>query len=342
MRVGFIGAGAITQRHLRLLARRSDVEVAAICDLDTERAQATATALEARAYAHWRAMLDEEALDGLFVCTPPESHAAPAVEALGRGVAVYVEKPLARTLPDGMEIVAAWEKSEAVCAVGYQWRSLDLLDDLRAALRGAAPGMLVSRSIGPTENTRRDLAHAESGSSESWFVDPRRSGGILFELGSHDIDLQLALAGPIQSVQAAAGTGLLALASAASTDLDDAVAAILRFAGGGLGVIQVAWTEAQEPPVYALDVLADGVALHLDLDPAFRLHGRARGAEVAAVSATDPRESALAGFFGAVRGSERDRVACSPADALGTLRVALACERAIATGEAVNILDESL
>ncbi len=320
MRVGFVGAGAITQRHLGILAKRSDVEVAAVCDLDVQRAQAVADAVGARAYPAWQSMLDEEHLDALFVCTPPDSHAAPALAALGRGVPVYVEKPLARTHADGLAIVSAWEESETVCAVGYQWRSLDLLHDLRSALRGVAPGMLISRSIGPTEHARGDLADARSGSSESWFVDPRRSGGILFEL-------------------AAAAAGLLALADRPHSGLDDSVAAILRFAGGGLGAIQVAWTEAQEPAVYSLDVLAERVAVHVDLDPVFRLSGRAGGVEVAADSATDPRESALAGFLDAVRSGEPGRVACSPADAVVTLRVALACERAIATGQRVSVLD---
>jgi myo-inositol 2-dehydrogenase / D-chiro-inositol 1-dehydrogenase len=249
VRVGFVGAGAITRRHLGVLAKRGEVEVAAVCDLDTQRAQAAADLTGAKAHAEWQSMLDQERLDALFVCTPPESHAEPAVAAIQRGLPVYVEKPLARTLSDGLAIVSAWQESETVCSVGYQWRSLDLLQDLRSALRGAAPGMLISRSIGPTEDVRGDLTEAKSGSSEAWFVDPRRSGGILFELGSHDIDLQLALAGPVESVQAAAATGLLALAGASSSDLDDAVAAILRFAGGGLGVVQVAGTQAQEPPV---------------------------------------------------------------------------------------------
>jgi myo-inositol 2-dehydrogenase / D-chiro-inositol 1-dehydrogenase len=339
VRVGFVGAGAITQRHLGILAKRSEVEVAAVCDLDAQRAQVAADAVGATAHTGWQSMLDEEHLDALIVCTPPESHAAPALAALGRGVPVYVEKPLARTYADARAIVSAWEESETVCAVGYQWRSLDLLHDLRSALHGATPGMLISRSIGPTEKARGDLADAVSGSSESWFVDPRRSGGILFELGSHDIDLQLALAGPVDSVQAAAATGLLALAGTPPGGLDDSVAVILRFAGGGLGAIQVAWTEAQEPSVYALDVLAADIALHLDLDPIFRLSGRAGGVEVAADSATDPRESALAGFLDAVRSGEPGRVACSPADAVVTLRVALACERAIATGQRVSVLD---
>jgi myo-inositol 2-dehydrogenase/D-chiro-inositol 1-dehydrogenase len=339
VRVGFVGAGAITHRHLGALAKRSEVDVAAVCDLDVQRAQAAADDVGARAHAEWQSMLDEEHLDALFVCTPPESHSAPALAALGRGMPVYVEKPLARTAADGLAIVSAWEESETVCAVGYQWRSLDILHDLRSALRGAAPGMLISRSIGPTEGARGDLADALSGSSKPWFVDPRRSGGILFELASHDIDLQVAVAGPVDSVQAAAATGLLALAGAPPGGLDDSVAAILRFAGGGLGSIQVAWTDAQEPPVYSLDVLAEGVAVHLDLDPIFRLSGRAGGVEVAADSATDPRESAVAGFLDAVRSGEPGRVACSPADAVGTLRVALACESAIASGQTVSVLD---
>jgi len=336
VRLGFIGAGAITRRHLDILAAHSNADVVAICDLDVDRAQATADSLEARAYEHWRTMLDEEGLDALFVCTPPESHAAPTVEALARGVHVYVEKPLARTLADGSAIVSAWEESTPVCAVGYQWRSLDLLADLRSALGGATPGMLVSRSIGPTESARRDLAQAGA-PEDSWFVDPRRSGGILFELGSHDIDLQLALAGCVESVQAAAVSGLLALAGVPSTPLADAVAAILRFAGGSLGVVLVAWTEAQEPPVYTLDVLTQGAAIHLDLDPVFRLHGRAGEIDVAAESQSNPREAALLGFLAAVESRERDAVACSPADALGTLRAALACERAIATGAVVGV-----
>ena len=58
--------------------------------------------------------------------------------------------------------------------------------------------MLISRSIGPTE----------PGRAASWFGDPASSGGILFELGSHDINLQLAFwPGRAEAVQAAVGVG---------------------------------------------------------------------------------------------------------------------------------------
>ena len=252
MRIGFVGAGAIALRHLEVLASR-DVEVVAVCDTDEPRASVAAAGPGARTYTDRGQMFDAEALDAVFVCTPPAAHVEPASEALGRGIAVYLEKPLARAVSDGEAIVSAWEASAAVCAVGYQWRSLDVVGALRRALGDAPPGMLVSRSFGPTEGGRNDLAQAGAG---SWFLDPRRSGGILFELGSHDIDLQLAVAGPVESVWAIAARGRLALAGAPASELDDAVSVFLQFESGCLGAVHIGWTDAQDPPVYSLDVQA--------------------------------------------------------------------------------------
>jgi predicted dehydrogenase len=333
--VGFVGVGAVAQHHLSVIAKRDDISVVAVCDLDKRRALSAARAIGARTHRDWRSMLHAERLDAVFVCTPPDAHAEPAVAALESGVSVFVEKPLARTMEDGLAIVSAWEESGLVGAVGYQWRSLDLLSDVHAALNGTTPGMLLSRSIGPTEPARGDLDASGPGGGDRWFADPRRGGGILFELGSHDIDLQLEIAGPVDSVQAVATSGLLALAGQPATGLHDSVAALLRFSSGGLGVIQVAWTDAQDPPLYTLDVLAAGLALQLELDPVFRLRGRTESGEISAMGVTNPRESTLVRFFDAVRRQVTGGVGCSPADALSTLQVALACERAIATGDCI-------
>jgi myo-inositol 2-dehydrogenase/D-chiro-inositol 1-dehydrogenase len=327
MRLGIVGAGAIARRHLTALAGHPEAVVAAVCDSNAGVADAMAASTGARAYGEWEAMLDAERLDGVFVCTPPGVHLGPTAAAFERGVPVYLEKPLARSLDDGEAIVAAWQTSGVLCAVGYQWRSLDVLDRVRAELGGAPPGLLVSRSLGPTERGR----------AGAWFGDARASGGILFELGSHDIDLQRAVAGPVTAVLAASAAGLLATLAEGAPALDDAVAIVLRFGGGGLGVVALGWTEAQDPAVYSLDVMAGDVALRLDLDPEFRLHGRARGAEVDATAADDPRRSSVARFIEAVAGGGQAAIPCSPEDALGTLRVALAAERAVATGASIDV-----
>ena len=335
MKVGFIGAGAVTRYHLSVLAQRDDVEIAVVCDLDGARAAAIADGVGAVATTSTSEALATGGLDAVFVCTPPAHHLAPTVEALERGIAVYLEKPLARSLEDGRAIVAAAAASTAVCTVGYQWRSLDVLAALRAALGDAVPGLLISRSLGSTDGGRNDVADAGAGGS--WFTDVRRSGGILYELGSHDIDLQCAIAGPVAAVQASAGRGQMALAGTPADGLDDAVVVTLRFASGALGSVIVGWTDAQSPPLYALDVLTTDVALHLELDPHHRLEGRAHGAPVSAQGSVNPRTSTLDRFLEAVGRGDREGVVCSPADAFGTLATLIACEQSLADGAVVPV-----
>src|SRR5262249_62029878 len=90
--------------------------------------------------------------------------------------------------------MAAAERSGTVCAVGYQWHALDLLEDLPGLLAGQQIGLLVGMSIGPTQ-------------SRPWFVDMRAGGGNLLERGSHHLDLVRTVGGEVVSVQAAGGAG---------------------------------------------------------------------------------------------------------------------------------------
>ena len=75
--------------------------------------------------------------------------------------------------------------------------ALDLLGDLPPLLQGQQIGLLVGRSIGPTQ-------------SRPWFVDMRAGGGNLLERGSHHLDLARTVAGEVAAVQAAAGRVRLA------------------------------------------------------------------------------------------------------------------------------------
>jgi predicted dehydrogenase len=328
VRIGFIGAGAIARSHLGILADVPGMSVAAVCDLNEAVAEETAAAAGGAAvYADAEAMLAAGGLDAIFVCTPPGAHLAAAMPAFERGLPVYLEKPLARTAADGEAIVAAWRDAGVVCAVGYQWRSLEAIDRIRAELDGQPPGLVVSRGIGP----------AQRGRTSSWFEDTRASGGVLFELASHDIDLQRAVAGPVVDVQAASAGGLLATAAAGAPDLHDTVAVVMRFAGGGLGIVALGWTDAQEPPVYSLDVMAADVALRCDLAGAGSIRGRARGAGVDVAGAAEPRRASITRFLDAASGAGQRAVACSPEDALGTLHTVLAAERSVATGERVAV-----
>lgn len=324
IRVGVAGAGWIAKEHRRVLDSLAEAELAAVCDVDRDRAEALAAGTGARTYLDWRDLLDGEDLGALFVCTPPGSHRAPAVAALSEGLPVYLEKPIARTVEDAAEIVSAATRTGTVCAVGYQWHALDLLDDLPGLLAGQQVGLLVGTSIGPTQ-------------VRPWFVQMRAGGGNLLERGSHHLDLARAVAGEVVSVQAAASSVRLARDTAAAGDIDDALTMMLQLASGALATIVVGWTRPGQPGSYGLDIIASEATLRLALDPDFALTGVSRGEPVSRRAASHPFELSVRRFLRAVAARDPAAVACTPPDAAATLAVAAAAERALQTSRAVKV-----
>jgi myo-inositol 2-dehydrogenase / D-chiro-inositol 1-dehydrogenase len=328
--VGIVGAGWMAREHRRVLESLDDVSIAAVCDVDRERAEDLASGTGARVYADWRDLLDREDLAALAVCIPPLAHRDPAVEALTRGLPVYLEKPIARTLPDAAAIVEVAERTGTVCAVGYQWHALDLLDDLRQLLEGEQVGLLVGTSIGPTQ-------------SRPWFLDRRAGGGNLLERGSHHLDLARAVGGDVVSVQAAASGVRLARSAgspdstAGDGDIDDAVTITLKLASGALATVLVAWTRPGQPGSYGLDVVASDSTLRLNLDPDFTLTGMSHDRPVTRVSSSHPLERSWRRFLHAVAQRDPSAVVCTPPDAAATLAVAVAAEQALETGQAVTV-----
>jgi myo-inositol 2-dehydrogenase / D-chiro-inositol 1-dehydrogenase len=322
--VGIIGAGWMAQEHARVLGSLDGVSLDAVCDTDRGRAEDLADGTGAGVYLDWRDLLDREDLGALIVAIPPLAHREPTVEALGRGLPVYLEKPIARTLEDAAAIVAAAEAAGTVCAVGYQWHALDVLDDLRRLLEGEQIGLLVGTSIGPTQ-------------SRPWFLDRRAGGGNLLERGSHHLDLARAVGGDVVSVQAAAGRVRLAGSNEEGGDIDDAVTMVLELASGALATIVVAWTRPGQPGSYALDVVASDSTLRLNLDPDFTLTGMSHDRPVTRRAASQPLERSLGRFIDAIAVRDPSAVPCTPPDAAATLAVAVAAERALETARAVPV-----
>ena len=123
--------------------------------------------------------------------------------------------------------------------------------------------------------------------------------------------------------------GRVAVVTGASSGIGRAIA--LRFEGGGVGAVEIAWTRDELPGRYSLDVLGSDSSLHLELDPAFTLSGRSRGATVEAPMDGHPMDRTLARFIDAARSGDRGAVFCTPSQAAGTLAVVLACEEAVAS-----------
>lgn len=324
LRAGIVGGGWIARRHVPLIDATDGVELVAACDSDLSRAAAIAGSRGARAYERWEDMLAEARLDAVWICPPPRAHRAPAVAALEAGVHVYLEKPVARTAEDADAIVAAAASSDAVCAVGYQWHATELLDDIRDAVCGAPVGLMAGRNYGPV-------------AARGWFMRRAEGGGQILERGSHHIDLQRAIAGEVQAVEALAGSTQLAQADGSGGDIEDVMALALHFRSGALGTVSMAWTRDGQPELYAVDVLAGDATLWVDLGPDdFRVRGAAGGRKLD-VRRDDPFERSVDRFLQAVRSGERSRVFCTPEDARRTLVVAQCCEQALADGGRIRV-----
>ena len=321
LRAGIVGGGWIARIHVPAIDAAEGVRLVAAADLDIERAQAIAGPRDARAYAGWEEMLDQEPLDLLWVCTPPLHHREPVVAALARGINVYLEKPIARTMADAEAIAEATLRGPGICVVGYQWHASELLDDARQALSDQPIGMLLGRNYGPV-------------AGRPWFMDQALGGGQILERASHHIDLQRAIAGEIVAVQAVAGGVHLAQANAPAS-VDDTVSLTFHFQSGTLGSVHSVWSRDGQPELYATDILAADATLMLDLGPhQFSISGRSGSHELAA-SYPDPMLRSIGRFLDVARSGDRSQIFCPPDGALRTLAVALACERALETGQRV-------
>jgi predicted dehydrogenase len=326
LKAGIIGGGWIAQRHVPAIDAAEDLELVAACDADLSRAEAIAGPRRGRAYDEWTSMLDREQLDVLWVCTPPLFHRDPTVAALERSVHVYLEKPIARTRADAEAIVEAAAASDAVCMVGYQWHASELLDEVREAVRGRAVGMLIGRNYGPV-------------AARPWFVDRTQGGGQILERGSHHIDLQRAIAGEIVAVRGFSGSTELAQHDRGEGTIEDVLALGLHFESGALGSVNMAWTTAGQPELYSVDVIGEDASIWLELGPErFRALGVAAGRQLDAEYG-DPFDRSVSRFIDVIRSGDRSGVFCTPDDALRTLIVALACERALSLDGTI-LIDE--
>lgn len=109
-RVGVIGLGPIGNRHANIYAELDNAELAGVCDVDRERADAAAARLGVRAFYSVRELLDGAELDMASVATGGEEygsdHYQPTVEALEGGLHVLVEKPISNEIGPAEEMVA--------------------------------------------------------------------------------------------------------------------------------------------------------------------------------------------------------------------------------------------
>lgn len=220
VRLGLIGAGAISGRHLRAMASLAEVSLTGIAD----PAPASVALAERLAVPHFpdaQSLLAGTPCDGVVICTPTERHAEPTLAALDRGVHVLVEKPISATVAEAERIVARSRAAGRHVLVGHQRRYYPQVARAREIVRGGELGRLVC--VSGQWAVRKPADYYAPAWRKRW-----QAGPVLTNL-IHEIDCIRHICGEIASVQASTSHAV------EGWEKEDVAALILRFEGGALG-----------------------------------------------------------------------------------------------------------
>ncbi|MEM0153607.1 MAG: Gfo/Idh/MocA family oxidoreductase [Ignisphaera sp.] len=230
IRIGIIGAGGIVQwahlPSLKLLRDRVDVRV--VFSRSIERAKEVAMRFSIpEATDDWRSTVSRGDLDALLIATPNYTHKTIAVESVRAGKHVFLEKPVALSIGDGLEIVREAEKAGVNLMVGHCLRFWPEYVRVRESI--------LSNAIGEPR-----VARAYRLSSfprwAPWHRYRELSGGVVVDLMIHDLDFLRWILGEVEEV-----FGYMVRFTEASIDNTDHAVAILRFRDGAIAYVEASW-----------------------------------------------------------------------------------------------------
>jgi len=213
--LGFIGFGLIGKRHVLDFRDQSDARIAAVAEVHSgRRDEAVALAGgSVRAYADFRALLDDHDVDAVVVSTPDHWHALMTMMACAAGKDVYVEKPLSLFPREGRWMVEVARRHNRVVQVGTQQRSGPHYQRARELVRGGHIGQVVAirmwsyRNVMPGFGSPKDGDPPPGLDYDMWLgpapkraYNPNRaiyhfrwfwdySGGQMTNLGQHSLDI---------------------------------------------------------------------------------------------------------------------------------------------------------
>jgi predicted dehydrogenase len=207
------------RNHLRILAGRPDVTLAAVADpIDATLASASSQT-GAQAFAEPLAMIAEADLQAVVIAAPTTAHVPLALAAIERRIPVLVEKPLAATADEGMRIVVAAREAGVPVQVGHVERFNPAVLELGRLLDGgwlSTVYSIASRRAGPFPARIRDV-------------------GVTVDLATHDVDILSWIAGE-RPARVYAET-----AQRIHADHEDLLFGLLHFPSGATGMLDVNW-----------------------------------------------------------------------------------------------------
>lgn len=228
VRWGIIGCGQVTEvKSGPAFGKVPGSELVAVMRRDGGLARDYAVRHNVPAwYDNADTLIHDPHVDAVYIATPPSSHREYTLAAAGARKPVYVDKPMARSYAECLEMIEACERARVPLFVAYYRRALPRFLKIKSLLEegliGEVRGVNVRLYHKPSQEDQNGVKH--------WRVDAAIAGGGYFvDLGSHMIDLLQYFLGPITTASGYAGNqcGLY--------DVEDIVGAIFTFHSGVQG-----------------------------------------------------------------------------------------------------------
>ncbi len=194
LRVGLIGCGFFAANHLHAWAEMPDVEIAAVCDLDADKAAAAARRFGvAAAYTDAAEMLARQKLDFVDIVTTMGSHRSLVELAAGKGLPIIVQKPFGPTYVECLAMVTACDRAGVPLMVHENFRFQVPMRTIKAVLDSGAIGAPLWARI--SFRTGYDVK-----AGQPYLFDEERF--IVLDLGIHVLDLARFFLGEVETLYA--------------------------------------------------------------------------------------------------------------------------------------------
>jgi predicted dehydrogenase len=310
--VGVIGVGTLGRHHARHLASFHGVELVGVYDIDRRRAECVAQEFGTRAFPDLDALLRR--VEAVTIAVPTPVHAEVGLIALTAGVHVLMEKPLAATLDEADQLIAAAAARGVQLQVGH-------VERFNRAVRAAQPHL---RDVRYFESTR--LAPFQLRGTDV---------AVVLDLMIHDLDLVLHLTGgaPVMDVRASGVAVLTPYLDIATARVEFTNGAVATVTASRMARERVRRLRMFQPNGYfSLDLATgtgDFMRLRPDWRPGAKVNGLAELVEQVPLSspAADALGLELASFVQAARGEPATVV--SAAEGRAALALALRVAEAI-------------
>jgi len=228
VRWGIAGPGRIAEAVATDLALVEGAELVAVGSRSAERAEAFVRAHggpRTRAHGCYRALVDDDAVDVVYVATPHPQHAAIAVAALEAGKAVLVEKTFTATLAGAWRVVDA-ARTHRVFAMEAMWTRFQ-------PVLVRARELIAEGAIGEVRSVQADLGTVREVDPSDRLFDPALGGGALLDLGVYPVSFaQMVLGTPAR---------VTAVGSRESTGVDADGAMLLGYDDGRFATLQTSF-----------------------------------------------------------------------------------------------------